>query len=203
MTSCQDEPPQPPYSPADLNQIAKLLGISKLSVEHTSQLQHAALTYLFLDATEPKPGARKNSWRLLPSRSARRKALQRVAKTARALKAALEDQALIFLEEREKKLLSAPECLDQLVILADREAEQIPKGGPDPKLARLVFIRRLAEIYEDITQRPARRHHDPMSGLDSGPFLEFTKAAFKPVNKGALKGLEHVVRQVDEERSSK
>ena len=192
-----------PYSPADLSQIAKVLGISKLSAKHTSRLKNAALTYLFLAATEPKPGTGKNSRRLLPSRSDRRKALRRVAKAARALKAALEDQALIFLEEREKILLSDPECLDQLAILADKEAEQIPKGGPDPKLARLVFVRRLAEIYEDITQRPARRHHDPMSGLDSGPFLEFTKVALKPLNKFALKGLDHVVQQVDEERYPK
>ena len=203
MTSCQDETPRPPYSPADLCQIAKVLGVSKLSVEHTSGLKNAALTYLFLAATEPKPGTSKKSQRLLPSRSARRTALHRVAEAARALKAALEDQALIFLEEREKILLSDPECLDQLAILADKEAEQIPGGGPDPKLARLVFVRRLAEIYEDITQRPARRQHDPMSGLDSGRFLEFTKVALKPLNKDALKGLEHVVRQVDEERFSK
>ena len=192
-----------PYSPADLSQIAKVLGISKLSAKHTSRLKNAALTYLFLAAAEPKPGTSDNLPPILPGRSARRKALQRVAKAARTLKAALEDQALIFLEEREKILLSDPECLDQMAILADKEAEQIPKGGPDPKLARLVFVRRLAEIYEDITQRPARRQHDPMSGLDSGPFLEFTKAALKPLNKYALKGLEHVVRQVDEERSSK
>ncbi len=192
-----------PYSPADLSQIAKVLGISKLSAKHTSRLKNAALTYLFLAAAEPKPGTSDNSPPILPSRSAQRKALQRVAKAARALKAALEDQALIFLEEREKILLSDPECLDQLAILADKEAEQIPGGGSDPKLARLVFVRRLAEIYEDITQRPARRQHDPMSGLDSGPFLEFTKTALKPLNKDALKGLEHVVRRVDEERSSK
>ncbi len=203
MTSCRIEPPQPPFSPADLSQIAKVLGISELSAEHTSRLQNAALGYLFVAGTEAKPGASDNSPPILPSRSERRKALQRVAKAVRALKAALEDRALSFLEERDKLSVSDPENLDQLAATADRAAERIPLGGADPKLARLTFVRNLAVFYEDVTPRRATRGHDPMSGLDSGRFLEFTKAALKPLNKDALKGLENVVRQVSEERSSK
>ena len=203
MTDSQDQPPDPAYSPEDLRQFARTLGIPDLSPAHIKQMESAALGYLFLDLTEANPGASEKWLRLLPTRKERRNALQRVAKAARALKDALENQALIFLEKKDKLPAPDPGALDALATTAVKAAERIPGGGDDPKLARITFVRRLADIFEDATPNQATRRHDGITGLDYGPFLEFAQAALKPLNARALKGLEHDVRRVAEERSAK
>ena len=191
-----------PYDPEDLALLASKVGLSALSPKHAGELEHAALYYFFEAELEAKPGSGEK-WRpLLPSRSEQRTALRRIAEAARSLKIALADQAILFLNKKYQLPALKAKVLDELAAAADRAAEQVPRGGADPKLARIKFVRQLAEIYEGITQQPATRQHDALSGLDCGPFLDFVRAALKPLNPSALKGLEHDVRHVAEERPS-
>ncbi len=197
-----DETIEPIYGPGNLSQFAKIIDIPPLTAEHTEQLERTAWVYRFLAGLERKPGPDDDWDRILPSRSERRKALQQVAKQARALKRTLKDRAIIFLGKDQLPAFDT-QSLDDLAEAADLAAGQVPLGGADPKEARITFVRLLAEIYEDAAQRPATRQHDPFSGLDCGPFLEFARAALKPLNASALKGLEHDVRRVAAERSSR
>ena len=196
-----DETVEPIYGPGDLSQFAKIIDQS-LTAEHTERLEKAAWVYRFLAGLERKPGPDDDWYRILPSRSERRKALQRVAKQARALKRTLKDRAITFLG-KDQKLTFDTQSLDDLAEAADLAVGQIPLGGADPKEARIFFVRLLADIYEDATPRRATRRHDPISGLDCGPFLEFVQAGLRPLDASALKGLEHDVRRVAAEQSSR
>ena len=203
MTDDHDRLFDEPYSPEVLGRFDEILGVPALSDDQIEALHRAAQMYIFIAETEAKPGASEKWRRFLPTRKERRKALQRVAEAARALKDALENQALLFLEKKDKLPAPDPSALDALAATAVKAAERIPGGGDDPKLARNTFVRRLADIFEDATPHPATRRHDGISGLDYGPFLEFAQAALKPLNARALKGLEHDVRRVAEGRSAK
>jgi hypothetical protein len=75
-------------------------------------------------------------------------------------------------------------------------AAAIPTGGGEPKLARHHFIRALADIYYDVRGVEPKRRHDPVHVRDYGPFPDFVRAALKPLDPGALKGVEHEVRAV-------
>ena len=180
MISIDDDLSGPFFKADDLDRIAYALNVSVLSAEHIEKLEQAALRYRLNYFVEEKPGP-DDKWRgELPTRNEQRKAL---------------DSDLLPKFDTDS--------LEKLAKAADHTAKKIKGGGEDPKLDRITFVCQLAEIYEDITQKPATRQHDPMSGLDSGPFLDFAKAALKPLNAPTLKGLEHVVRQVVKIRSVK
>ena len=198
MTGSRDEARYPPYGPKHLADIAEALEVPALSAEHSEQLQDAAQYYLLLAGAEAKP--KSDRLPIFASKRERRSALRRVAKDARALKKALEDRAIT--EVRNKLLDKAdPDALDELATIAERLANEIPKGGPDPKVARFYFVKNLSEIFEAVKQRPASRRHDPLTGLDDGLFLEFARTALRPLNPAALKGLEHEVRDIVTQRS--
>ena len=204
MTSAGDKLIKPRYSPDDWKKLAERLEVSELSDDLANELRIAAQNYLILADIEREPEPDERWWRpLLPGRSKRRKALQKVAKTARELKGALADPAIVLRREEEKLPDIDLEVLDELAAAADKTREQIPGKASDPKDARITFVRHLAEIYEQVTQCPVTRRFDPISELDCGPFLDFTKAALKPLDESALKGLEHDVRRVVAERSAK
>jgi len=190
-----------PYSPGGLERFAEILGVPALSDDQIEALYRAALGYIFIAEYEGKfrPDDHRPPFR--PSRKEQGKALKRVAKAARSLKDALADRALMFLGDDQRPVFDA-DALDELARTADKAADDLPKGGPDPELARIVFVRDLVPIFEAVTQQRATRRHDPDSALDYGPFLDFAKAALKPLNPGALKGLDHVVRKVLKERST-
>lgn len=196
-----DETGEPIYGPDDLRKFAKIIGRS-LTTEQIERLERAAWEYRFQAELKLKSGPDDDWSRILPSRSELRKALRRVAKDAQALKRTLRDQATLFIG-RDGRLEFDTQSLDELTEAADLAATQISSAGPDPKEARRTFVRDLADIYEDAAQRRATRRHDPISGLDCGPFLEFAQAALKPLNASALTGLDHVVREVAAERSAK
>ena len=203
MTSADDKLIKPRYSPDDWKKLAEHLDVSELPDHLADKLRIAAQNYLILEDIEREPEPDERWWRpFLPGRSKRRNALQKVATAARALKRALADPAIVLRREDEKLPDIDLEVLDELAAAADKTREQISERGSDPKDARISFVRHLAEIYEQATQRPATRRHDPLSGLDYGPFLEVSKTALRPLNASALKGLEHVVGRVTAERSS-
>ena len=202
MISIDDDLSGPFFKADDLDRIAYALNVSVLSAEHIEKLEQAALRYRLNFFVEEKTGPVDN-WRgELPTRNEQRKALHRVSEAALELKDALEDRVIHFLDSDLLPKFDT-DSLEKLAKAADHTAKKIKGGGEDPKLDRITFVCQLAEIYEDITQKPATRQHDPMSGLDSGPFLDFAKAALKPLNAPTLKGLEHVVRQVVKIRSVK
>lgn len=204
MTSADDKLIKPRYSPDEWKKLAEHLDVSELPDHLADKLRIAAQNYLILEDIEREPEPDERWWRpFLPGRSKRRNALQKVATAARALKRALADPAIVLRREDEKLPDIDLEVLDELAAAADKTRKQIPGKGSDPKDARISFVRHLAEIYEQVTQGPVTRRFDPISELDCGPFLDFTKAALKPLDKSALKGLEHDVRRVVAERSAK
>ena len=197
MTSADDKLKEPRYSPDDWKQLAECLEILELSDDLADKLRILAQNYFILADIEREPEPEELSWRpLLPGRSKRRNALQKVAKAARALKGALADPAIVLRREEEKLPDIDLEVLDELAAAADKTREQIPGKGSDPKDARITFVRHLAGIYEQVTQRPATRGHDPISGVDDSRFLKFVEAALEPLDPDALTGLDHVVRDV-------
>jgi hypothetical protein len=191
-----------PYSSEDLGRIAESLDPSALSNDQIKALRIAAQKYFGEAEFENKLGPDYQLPPLISSRKDRRKALKRVANYARCLKDALADEAFKLLGNDQRPVFDA-DALDKLATTADKVADNLPKGGPDPEVSRKLFVGDLVPIFEAVTQQRATRRHDPLSGLDYGPFLEFAKRALKPLNAGALKGLEHVVRKVLKEQSTK
>ena len=200
VTDHLDKISEPPYGPDDLKHLAEVLDVSVLSPSHIEQLQGAARGYILLTEIERKPGPDEDWEAALPNRSTRREALKNVATAARTLKEALEDRAIVFLDEVDKLPVSDTVFLDELSQAAERATERIPLAGADPKDARITFLRCLADIYEDVTGQEPTRRHDYTSGLDYGPFLDFAKSAITPFYPEALKGLEHDVHKVVAER---
>ncbi len=186
----QDQPPDPAYTLDDLRQFAGIIGFSNLSPECAKRLQSAALAYWFLAETD----------KMHATRSQYRKAMRRITKTARDLKAALGSRAAMLIDDRGALPAIDANVLDNLAEIAEEVANRIPKGGPNPRHARKVFVAELGRIYLAATgERPtfsrptfSRR----LTGESSGRFFEFVEAALRPLNRHALSGLEHDVRAV-------
>src|SRR5262249_28795170 len=150
-------------SESDRRRLAAALGLSALTSAIVEGLAEAARGYQFSEMADRDQ-----------RRSERRKALKLIARQARALEESLQTDALTH------QALHSRVLVGDLALLADSAeqlAEQIPRGGGDPKLARKSFIRDLAKIFRDATGKRPTRRHDPIKGEDYGPFLDFVRAA--------------------------
>ncbi|MCZ6770494.1 MAG: hypothetical protein O7G83_00735 [Proteobacteria bacterium] len=121
--------------------------------------------------------------------------MRRITKTAGDLKAALESRAVMLIDDREALPAIDADVLDNLAGAAEEAANRIPKGGANPRRARKTFVAALGEIYLAATgERPTFSRR--LTGEPSGRFFEFVEAAYRPLNRHALSGLEHDVRAV-------
>lgn len=175
------------FDKSTLQRLTRHLGVNEFTPPQLDRLEKAALTYWFLKETDLNR-------EVAPSRSHRRKALNEIARIALDLLAKLDpDQTKVLGIEDEARTLR--KGLARLSDLAKEKAEQTPRGNADPKTARPILVRELKAVYESATRKRATRSVNPISGVDSGPFLEFCRMAFGYLDKSALKGLEGDVRK--------
>ena len=173
MTAGSAQSSDEPYSPQELEAIARALGVPGLSDEITNQLQAAAFHYSVMSLTEPgkqKPKARIR-W---PTRAEQRNALKAVAEASRQLQEALGKPALRALDNDLRPTFDT-QHLEELAKTAERALDTVPPTGAEPKLARLPFVRVLGEIYANVTgKRPTLSRN--LEGRPSGKFYEFVAA---------------------------
>jgi hypothetical protein len=179
--------PNVAYGEADLQQLAKTLAVDVLAPEIADRLQQAAQAYLFAVLVDRDP-----------SRKEKHKVLQGAAKKLRAIVRGAH-AVLADLDKLDAPTSQALKSLGALIGFAEameQLAETIPKSGGDPERARHHFVEALRGIYHDARGEVPKRRHDPVRRKDYGPFLDFVCAALTPIDPGALKGIEHVVRAV-------
>jgi len=198
-----------PYSDDELRDIARVLGIEQFTNPIREKLEYAARLYLVEREAERRPKAGEG--RFFPKRAERSAAYKKVAKTARALKEALEAPGFSraferrFPEEKGNWPEFDLEQLEPLAQAAEKAATKAGKRGADPQVARRDFIKRLVPVFEEAAgkKKKAARSHDPYSGKDSGPFLKFVEKCLRPLAPSrADSGLADDVRRALKEMSS-
>ena len=187
------------YAPDDYGRMAEALGIPELSAAQMEELGNAAHRYWIDIKLEIEPGQRDGPARF-PSQSKRRMAVERVAKVARRLQAALDDPALY--EHRGRWPVPKKGSLEDLASAADETAHFLAQetgerpGGRPTIAGRRNFVRELATLFEECTGHRATRRFDSIEEKECGPFLDFVKAALGPVRESSLTGIENVVREI-------
>lgn len=181
----QDEIIEPVYGPDDLIELAKKLGITKLTAELVDRLQHAAWRHEFMSETD--------EWRA--KRRERRKALKRIQRTALALKEALQKYSIMIVDEKVELPSPEPHVLDELANAAAIAVKEIPLTGGDPKHARRLFVSDMGEIFKIATGEPLTLSRDRY-GKPCGRFYEFVEVALGKLDQSATQGLETDVRKV-------
>ena len=202
-----------PYTESDLAEIAMSLGVDAFTDAQVRDLQRAAVIYQLVDAGDYQTEADNDPAAIRPGRKAQRKALRKVAEVAQQLVGLPEEQrkfqrwkldgavksrGLWFtgLYERHQGFdLSSPTDLEKLAEIAQALAEHIPLTGPEPKQARLVFIRCLIPFYESITGRRATRRVRWDTSAEYGPLRQFVCAALEPIDPDALKGVDADIKR--------
>ena len=150
----------------------------------------AAERYVMLVSFEP----------MLPGRSERRKKLRKVAKLAKELGAELRE-----LDARATNQLfgCGVDEIEVLAVSATEAADLVPRGGGDPKTARIWLVRDLAEVFEANTgERPIRSSDPALNELERwGIFGELVCAVLEPLDPKAIGGLDHVIRDALQARA--
>lgn len=96
-----------------------------------------------------------------------------------------------------------PDELKTFALKTIRKANRLPRRGANPKMARLKFIEEVAHLFVELTGKEPTRSVDPTTSKERGQFRTFVVAALEPLDKDALKGVNHGIRQVIEERAGK
>lgn len=173
--------------PEKLSAICKSLGLDSLPPELLEDIEQAANNYL--DEVE---------WAgFLPTRAEKREMLdslkEQSASYIKVLRQ-LDSETIRMLEAHGANRLPIEEC-ESLAKASDDILRGYKARGKDPATARLYLVTRLAAIFQTATGHPPTRHHDPKSGLDKGPFLNFVRAILGFIDPDARKGIEHVIRE--------
>ena len=219
LENTQNDQEVPAYSEANLAEICAALRVAKLSDEQRKKLERARLVYILIRGTDPNTKDDPNPISVRPTRSQHRKALKRVADSARALASApahlkdthrgrleraLTSHNLLLTElmsRRGEFDLTNDEDVVKLAELAETERARNPPKGPEPKLARLHFIGELVSIFHDVTHSsPGRRVRQVSLGYgdtseEYGPFRDFVCAALEPLNPNALRGVDKDIKR--------
>jgi len=196
-------PPGPPYTAADLAEIARTLGIAECLPHHVRVLQDAAESYRLAEWIQSCG---------IPSRAEIRASLLRIADAAKTGASEITD-AWTDLSYLALKLLQdehAPEFLDVCESRQDLREAAIQAAaevrcGAEPKDARFEFVSLLYALYFMIKRKaPTRRTHQAScpgaeGGTQSqayGPFLSFVRACIHPIDPALCIGIEATIAKV-------
>jgi hypothetical protein len=186
-----------PYTPAELETIAKAAGVEKCGPVALEKLQRAAEAFQWGRSADHWSGLvdeKDESLSFSATNKGRRAQINDILKLC-AQGASTEEieTALNKLDAIGSQLLGPVAADDprRLQKAARRALTKIPRSGPDPKRARRQFIDDLKRIFAYATgRRPGRRVHDG----EEGPFTAFVKAALEPFK--ATQGCEADIKAV-------
>ena len=185
MSSSPDDQNEVTFSADDFKRLAKALRLPALPKRTADQIRLAALKYEFMSGSD----------QMRASKADRRKALKVIEKAAAKLTEALGAWNLMVVDNKPTLLEVTKQQLDRLIQAAKEAEDAIRQSGANPKLARYVFVRDLAEIYVEATgKRPAL--HRNIRGEPGGAFFRFVETALSRIDRPATQGLETDVRKI-------
>jgi hypothetical protein len=161
------------YTQAELNAIAKSIGHSTLNAAAFDKLQEAVEGYQWGSLVDDR------IFRSSTNKGRRKKLKNVIELCEQGAPASSLERVANELDAVASQLLGPVNRTERIALqrAAEIALTKMKISGPDPKRARLQFVRELASIFNAVTGKvPGRRVHDQ----EYGPFRDFVRSALTP-----------------------